>query len=504
MVLPVSYWSLFDIEGPVSTKAESVRLQNDEIAKIYLHETNPLTVIDGPVYTQYKAQMGMVDNPKDPNNLTSLQKQISVGFKLVDRSSFYLGYQNRSVPRSCFLYSATEEVLSAPLCETCDDSMQNQDEEGVDCGGVCPACETCDDGIQNQDEEGVDCGGVCPACETCDDGIQNQDEAGVDCGGVCPACETCDDGIQNQDETGVDCGGEFCPACPTCDDGIINQDETGVIAEVSVHHALHRAMMVFKMEMKLTLTVEVISVQHAKHAMMVFKIKMKKALTVVESAQHAKHAMMVSRIKMKEVLIAEVKDAHHANRARMVFKIKMKRVSIVEVFVQNAMWTVTTNGVSAMKIAKEHIQSTQNNLEKDYLARRNQHVIRERETVQDLKLIVKVSGENVTVIANVHGIQQLNQVRTVKDVQLKCLHAKLAKMTAKRNPKNQTHMTNTHTTIIHTTITLMTLMTIILTTTLAKDMTTLVKDTTTPVKDMTPPKTMRTAKTVTKNVMRKR
>eukprot|EP00494_Astrolonche_serrata_P030492 UN30760 len=76
--------------------------------------------------------------------------------------------------------------------ESCDDGTQNQDEEGVDCGGVCPECETCDDGRQNQDEEGVDCGGVCPECETCDDGRQNQDEEGVDCGGV---CQTCDVGV---------------------------------------------------------------------------------------------------------------------------------------------------------------------------------------------------------------------------------------------------------------------------------------------------------------------
>ena len=114
---------------------------------------------------------------------------------------------------------------------TCDDGIQNGDEEGVDCGGSdCPACPTCDDGIQNGDEEGVDCGGSdCPACPTCDDGIQNGDEEGVDCGGSdCPACPTCDDGIQNGDEEGVDCGGSDCPACPTCDDGIQNGDEEDV------------------------------------------------------------------------------------------------------------------------------------------------------------------------------------------------------------------------------------------------------------------------------------
>ncbi len=111
--------------------------------------------------------------------------------------------------------------------ETCDDDTQNQDEEGVDCGGPCDACETvpeptCTDDIQNQGEEGTDCGGPCDACETmpvqtCTDGIQNQAETGVDCGGPCDACETtpvptCTDGLQNQGEEGVDCGGP-CLGC---------------------------------------------------------------------------------------------------------------------------------------------------------------------------------------------------------------------------------------------------------------------------------------------------
>ena len=47
---------------------------------------------------------------------------------------------------------------------TCTDGLQNQDEEGVDCGGVCEACPTCYDGILNQNEESTDCGGECPAC----------------------------------------------------------------------------------------------------------------------------------------------------------------------------------------------------------------------------------------------------------------------------------------------------------------------------------------------------
>ena len=79
--------------------------------------------------------------------------------------------------------------------ESCFDNIKNQDEENIDCGGVCEPCvaESCDDGIKNQGETGIDCGGPCKDCEltpaeTCDDGIKNQGESGIDCGGPCPAC----------------------------------------------------------------------------------------------------------------------------------------------------------------------------------------------------------------------------------------------------------------------------------------------------------------------------
>ncbi len=52
------------------------------------------------------------------------------------------------------------------LGETCFDGIQNQGEEGVDCGGPCKPCPSCFDGIQNQGEEGVDCGGPCRPCTT--------------------------------------------------------------------------------------------------------------------------------------------------------------------------------------------------------------------------------------------------------------------------------------------------------------------------------------------------
>eukprot|EP00121_Abeoforma_whisleri_P009049 Awhi_evm1s8314 len=71
----------------------------------------------------------------------------------------------------------------------CEDGLQNQDETGIDCGGVCTACPTCDDNTQNQDETDIDCGGVCDACPTCFDLIQNQNETGIDCGDVCEPCQ---------------------------------------------------------------------------------------------------------------------------------------------------------------------------------------------------------------------------------------------------------------------------------------------------------------------------
>lgn len=61
---------------------------------------------------------------------------------------------------------------------------------------------TCYDNIQNQNEQGIDCGNPCKPCQppaqpepapvlptpTCVDNIQNQGEVGIDCGGPCPAC----------------------------------------------------------------------------------------------------------------------------------------------------------------------------------------------------------------------------------------------------------------------------------------------------------------------------
>jgi hypothetical protein len=46
----------------------------------------------------------------------------------------------------------------------CSNKVQDQNETGMDCGGVCQPCASCNDGIKNQGEDGVDCGGPCVSC----------------------------------------------------------------------------------------------------------------------------------------------------------------------------------------------------------------------------------------------------------------------------------------------------------------------------------------------------
>ena len=70
----------------------------------------------------------------------------------------------------------------------------------------------CENGIQDNGEEGVDCGGECTSCiEGCMDQLAHNYEINgqIDDG----SCMTCDDGILNGDETGIDCGGALCEPC---------------------------------------------------------------------------------------------------------------------------------------------------------------------------------------------------------------------------------------------------------------------------------------------------
>jgi Proprotein convertase P-domain len=101
---------------------------------------------------------------------------------------------------------------------TCDQNNQNNNgSEGA----------TCSDGLQNGDELGVDCGGLCAA--RCPDSTQctehEQCQNGF-CHPTTAVCTTptCVDAFQNQDETDVDCGGTCGATCVTGEACVANGD----------------------------------------------------------------------------------------------------------------------------------------------------------------------------------------------------------------------------------------------------------------------------------------
>jgi hypothetical protein len=131
---------------------------------------------------------------------------------------------------------------------TCADDRKNQDETGVDCGGVCAPASACDDGVacavdddckseycvsdvcadhctsdrREADETDVNCGGA--DCAPCAGDLRC--ETGPDCeSGLCAnnVCTfaSCEDNFQNQDESDTDCGGvcgpeKFCEVGDDC------------------------------------------------------------------------------------------------------------------------------------------------------------------------------------------------------------------------------------------------------------------------------------------------
>ena len=74
---------------------------------------------------------------------------------------------------------------------SCNDSQDNDCDGYIDMDDSdCIAEPMCNDSINNGDETGIDCGGNCPNQDCCTNGYQdaNLGEEGIDCGGVCPAC----------------------------------------------------------------------------------------------------------------------------------------------------------------------------------------------------------------------------------------------------------------------------------------------------------------------------
>ncbi len=124
----------------------------------------------------------------------------------------------------------------------CFDGKLDQDEELVDCGGVCKVCQEqfmqkCSNQIKDDDEEDIDCGGICKPCKEkvkkiypnhCFDFIKNFDETAIDCGGSCITCDAldpnCSDGYKDGFETNIDCGGKKCQPCLPPGEGCTDSD----------------------------------------------------------------------------------------------------------------------------------------------------------------------------------------------------------------------------------------------------------------------------------------
>ncbi len=141
-------------------------------------------------------------------NFASIPPSITATGGQIDLSGGHLNHNEDIIPPFHFDDNGTILYYAGQNWTIDNQTIWN----GGNCDGVViPPAETCSDGIQNQDETGVDTGGLCtpPPVPSCTDGIQNQNETGIDSGGVCTiTAETCSDGIQNQNETGIDTGGE--------------------------------------------------------------------------------------------------------------------------------------------------------------------------------------------------------------------------------------------------------------------------------------------------------
>jgi hypothetical protein len=115
---------------------------------------------------------------------------------------------------------------------TCDDGIQNQGEDRIDCGGPCPPCDCLSD---SECDDGQFCTGV----ETCDDYGHCQAGAAVDCNdGVDCTEDSCNDGTDTCDNVPNDAlcdNGVYCDGDETCDPVADCQDGTAVDCDDGVN-----------------------------------------------------------------------------------------------------------------------------------------------------------------------------------------------------------------------------------------------------------------------------
>lgn len=108
----------------------------------------------------------------------------------------------------------------------CSNSIKDNNETDIDCGGSCDSCEagkTCKTG---GDCSSSNCAsGICQA-SSCIDTIQNEGESDIDCGGnYCDGCAVGQSCIYHRDCTSSYCNAKVCDTS-SCTDGVKNGDET--------------------------------------------------------------------------------------------------------------------------------------------------------------------------------------------------------------------------------------------------------------------------------------
>ncbi|MDD3498661.1 MAG: hypothetical protein PHH24_04155 [Candidatus Moranbacteria bacterium] len=110
-----------------------------------LFQAGSVVLMDG---TNYTLSSWRTVSGEDVNSLSGTPTFINISLDSIDDyalTSSSLGYRaasdGKDMGADISLVGVNSEGLVSPT-ETCSDGIQNQDETGVDCGGVCPACET--------------------------------------------------------------------------------------------------------------------------------------------------------------------------------------------------------------------------------------------------------------------------------------------------------------------------------------------------------------------------
>ncbi len=110
----------------------------------------------------------------------------------------------------------------------CSDSIQNEEETDIDCGGSCVGCTENATCKVNSDCTTGFCNPATKRCkaETCTDSIKNGQETDIDCGGSCPnKCALTKSCIQNRDCSSGNCEFGFCKKPSLCSNNILDAGE---------------------------------------------------------------------------------------------------------------------------------------------------------------------------------------------------------------------------------------------------------------------------------------